>query len=97
MAKINTISKFDNIEVFSVTFDAAAVATIVTAEQAVTVTGVEDGDYCLACIPPASLGVTLGGAFVSDDDEITIQFCNPTAGEVDPASGTYIFVVARAA
>jgi hypothetical protein len=40
MAKVNTISQFQNIDVYEVAFDAASVAAATVAEQAVTVTGV---------------------------------------------------------
>ncbi|MHC4300942.1 MAG: hypothetical protein ACYS7Y_27015 [Planctomycetota bacterium] len=96
MAKVNTISAFQNVDVYSVVFDAASCASATQVEQAITVTGVAAGDYVLAVIPPADLGVGLGQAYVSAANTIEVPFINATVGAVDPASGTYLFVVARA-
>jgi hypothetical protein len=95
MAKVNTISQFQNIDVYEVAFDAASVAAATVAEQAVAVTGVLASDYCLGVEPAASLGVSLS-AYVSAADEIKVVFNNPTASPVDLASKTYRFIVARA-
>lgn len=79
----------------AVTFNPAAVATITTAEQTVTVAGVKVGDFILAMKPTLTTGVTIGNVRVSAVDTIAIQFVNPTAGSVDPASETWQFLVIR--
>ena len=94
MAIIDTITDANTIHVYSETIDAASVAAASVAEQALTVTGVKDGDRCLAITPPTGIGVGIGFYRVTDNDEITVQLVNPTAGAVDPASGTWEFVVA---
>jgi hypothetical protein len=79
-----------------VTFDPAAVATITTAEQNVTVTGVKVGDIVIAVNKPTlTAGVGIVNARVSAADTVSVQFVNPTAGSVNPASETYTFVIAR--
>lgn len=79
----------------AVTFDPAAVATITTAEQTVTVTGAKVGDFVIAMKPTLTTGVTIGNVRVSAADTIAIQFVNPTAGSVNPASETWQFLVIR--
>ena len=79
----------------AVTFNPAAVATITTAEQTVTVTGVKVGDFVIAMKPTHTTGVTIGNVRVSAADTVAIQFVNPTAGSVDPASETWQFLVIR--
>lgn len=79
----------------AVTFNPAAVATITTAEQTVTVTGVKVGDFIIAMKPTLTTGVTIGNVRVSAVDTIAVQFVNPTAGSVDPASETWQFLVIR--
>lgn len=79
----------------AVTFDPAAVATITTAEQTVTVVGVKVGDFVIAMKPSITTGVTIGNVRVSAADTIAIQFVNPTAGSVNPASETWQFLVFR--
>jgi hypothetical protein len=80
----------------SVTFDPASVATITTAEQTVTVTGVKLGDIVLAWNKPTNTaGVGPVNARVSAADTLAITFVNPTVGSVDAASESWIFVIAR--
>lgn len=79
----------------AVTFDPASVNTITTAEQTVTVTGVKVGDFIIAMKPSHTTGVTIGNCRVSAVDTIAIQFVNPTAGGVNPASETWQFLVIR--
>jgi hypothetical protein len=74
-----------------------SVATITTAEQAVTVIGVATGDIILRVEKPthqAGLGV-LGGR-VSAADTVQVKFVNPTAGGITPTGDeVYSFVVLR--
>lgn len=80
----------------SVTWDPAAVATITTAEQTVTVTGVKVGDIVLAYNKPTNTtGAMPVNARVSAADTIAVTFVNPTAGSVNPASESWTFVIGR--
>ena len=79
----------------SVTFNPAAVATITTAEQTATVTGVRLGDIVYSVKPTATTGVGVVNVRVSAADTLAITFVNPTAGSVDPASETWTFLVFR--
>ena len=79
-----------------VTFDPSAVSTITTAEQDVTVTGVKVGDIVMAVNKPSlTAGVGICNARVKAADTISLQFVNPTAGSVNPASEVYTIVIAR--
>jgi hypothetical protein len=93
-----TIARGNIVKMFavSVTFNPASVATITTAEQTVTVTGVKVGDIVMAVNKPShTTGVGVVNARVSAADTVAVQFVNPTAGSVDPASETWTFVIAR--
>jgi hypothetical protein len=80
----------------SVTFDPASVATITTAEQTLTVTGVQVGDIVIAVNKPTNTaGVGIVNARVSAANTVALTFVNPTAGSVDAASESWIFVFGR--
>lgn len=75
--------------VVDVVFDPASVATITTAEQAMTVTGVKPGDIVFVTKPTLTAGLAVAGARVSAADTVQVTFVNPTAGAIDAASETY--------
>lgn len=83
------------VKVYSQTITPASVAAITAAEQTFTVTGLTTADK-VVCNPIATGNSTLVGACrVSASDTVAIQFCNPTAGALTPASGTYNFIAFR--
>lgn len=86
----------NNIFAVTVTFDPAAVATITTAEQDVTVPGVLAGDIVLSVNKPSlTTGVGIVNARVKSANTVSLQYVNPTAGSVNPVSEAYTFVIAR--
>lgn len=94
----NMIPYGNILKVFAITktFDPAAVATITTAEQDVTIVGVKVGDIVLAVNKPSlTTGVGIVNARVKAADTVSLTFVNPTAGSVDPASEAYTFVIGR--
>lgn len=92
-----TAKAMPKIQVFEATFDPAQVNTITTSEQTVTVTGVLlDRDVVLSVTKPThTTGIGIVNARVSADDTIAVTFVNPTAGNINPPSETYVFVVMR--
>jgi hypothetical protein len=98
MALTETIDLLQRIRVYTVTFDPASVATVVGVEQDVTVTGVLATDYLIGFEPgdESATACAIGAARVKAADTIAVWFCNPTAGALDPASGTWKFYVASA-
>ena len=79
-----------------VVFDAAAVATITTAEQDITVNGVEANDIVIAVNKPSlTAGVGIVNARVKSANTVSLQYVNPTVASVNPASETYTIVLAR--
>ncbi len=80
------------INVFSLTLTPASVAAATAPEQTFTVTGLATTDKVFVNGPAPTAGVTIGGVRVSAANTLAIQFVNPTAGAVVPASGTYIIV-----
>ncbi len=88
---------FRDIRVYVVTFNPASVATITTAEQDITVTGVTTQDVVLSVSKPTlTAGLGLANARVKAANTVAVTFVNPTAGAVDAAEEAYTIVVARA-
>lgn len=79
----------------SVSLTPSEVSANSTSEQAFTVEGVASNADVVVNGPTQTSGVVMGQAFVSDKDEVTISFVNPTASGVTPASGTYKIRVLR--
>ena len=79
----------------SCTLNSASVATVSTATDTVTVSGVALGDMVLGM----SIGVDEAGlvrrAYVSAANTVTIVTYNPTAGSINLASTTLNLVIAR--
>lgn len=80
----------DRFGVVSLTIDVANVLTITTAEQDFTVTGLKVGDFVAVSKPSLSAGLGICNARVKAADTLSIQFVNPTAAGVNPASETYL-------
>lgn len=78
-----------------VTFDPASIATITTAEQDMTVSGVQLGDFVFVSKPTVTAGFGVVNARVSAANTITITAVNPTAGSVNPGSETWTVLVVR--
>lgn len=81
--------------VVDVTFNPASVATITTAEQTTTVTGLRVGDMVFWQKPTNTAGVGVVNMRVSATDTLAVTFVNPTAGSVDAASETWRLLVIR--
>ena len=88
-------SNVQQMGIISVTYDAASQAANDTDEDTVTVSGLKVGDY-VALIKTSHLdGVGICDCRVTADDTLSITWVNPTAGAVNPASGTYLLFWAR--
>lgn len=86
-----------SITVIDVSLTPAEVATITAPAQTFTVPGLLTTDAVIAVNPPSqTAGVTIGSAYVSAANTLSIQFVNPTGGNVTPAAGTHRITVARA-
>ena len=82
----------------TLTLSPAAVATVTTAEQNVTVAGLNTTDMVFIGPYTCSTAVGLVGARVSAANTLTLRFVNPTAGSVTPtASGSYTFLIIKTA
>lgn len=84
--------------VFSLSLTPAIVATITTAPQTFTATGIglAVGDFVSVLFNGVqTAGVGILDAYVSAADALTIRFVNPTAAGVTPAAGTYLVSVQR--
>lgn len=99
--------QFTFIQTIAVSMTPLSVATITTAEQsfgsngvsqATAATGILPGDVILNVAPPSLVaGVGICGYRVdtATADKFYVQFVNPTAGSVTPASGIYLITVGR--
>lgn len=74
----------------SATYDAASITATCTESTNITVTGAKLGDVCSVGAPTAvgALNISVT-CYVFAADAVRIKVCNPTAGAIDPASGTY--------
>lgn len=83
--------------VFQVSLTPASVATIVCAEQALTVTGVLASDILVHASNSVNLATAVSATVghVSAADTIRVDYCNPTAGALVPTPGTHNVVVLR--
>ena len=73
----------------SFTYNPGSIAAATTAEQTVTVPGVEVGDFVVVEKPTLTAGVGIVNARVSAINTVAIQWVNATAAPVDPGSETY--------
>jgi len=90
-------SDLAGLQVYSVTYDPASLATVTARDDAVTVPGVLSTDYCVAVVPPATLngGMHVLTARVTANNQVTVRLYNSTAGAVDVASGPWLFIIGR--
>jgi hypothetical protein len=77
------------------TLTPAEVATITSAEEEFTVTGLKVGDQVQVNPPGLTAGASLSGARVSAANKLALTFVNPTAGGVTPLAGVYTIQVFR--
>lgn len=90
-------TKFDRIRVVVVSVNPADLATITTAETAVTITGVATGDFVVAMPPALEAGLVYGGCRVSGADTVQVRLGNVTAGSINAAAANWTFLVFEAA
>lgn len=65
-------------------------ATLDSSDLTVAVRGAKLGDYVEIAPPVASvIAKSIYWGFVSDVDEVTVRFCNFSAGSLNPASGNF--------
>lgn len=81
--------------VIDISLTPAAVATIVAPAQTFTVPGLKTTDAVIVNPPSQTAGVAIANARVSAADTLSIQFVNPTAGELTPAAGVHKITVIR--
>lgn len=84
-----------SISVVSVSWTPSSVSTITAPAQTVTVPGVLVGDFVYVTPPGQTSGVTIGSAYVSAANTVSVQFVNPTAGSLTPTAGVHKFMVIR--
>jgi hypothetical protein len=82
----------------TIAVDPASIATLQSAETAVTISGAAVGDIVIMNVP-ASLetGLAFGGARVSAADTVQVRLSNMTAGAVDGTSRNWTYTIIRIA
>lgn len=78
-----------------VTFNAASVAAATSAEQSITVPGLQVGDYVDINKEAFNAGLGIIDARVSAANTLTVTYMNATAGAIDPASQTLLLLWMR--
>jgi len=79
----------------SATVNPASVAANVAVVEAFVVTGVRVGDVVMAFTLPLDVAVAATHAEVTDNDEVSVTFVNPTAGALNPAADTLTVYILR--
>jgi hypothetical protein len=74
----------------SQTLTPASVVSQTTAEQTFTVTGLVANQPVFINKPSAQPGLGIVGARTSTTNTLAIQYCNPTANAITPATETYL-------
>ena len=91
------VGLIEKVKVFTPTLSPVAVAANTTAEQTLTVTGLETTDIILAVVKPtAQAGLGIVGYRVSAANTLAITFSNNTAGSITPtASQVYQIITMK--
>lgn len=84
-----------SISVVTVSLTPTIVNTVTAPAQTFTVPGLQVGDAVTVNPPGQTAGATIGSAYVSAANTLSIQFVNPTGGNVTPNAGTHIITVIR--
>ena len=83
------------ITIIQQTLTPAQVNTITAPAQTFTVPGLRVGDAVLVNPPSQTAGAAICNSYVSAADTLSIQFVNPTGGNVTPAAGVHRITVFR--
>ncbi len=88
---------YRDMKVYVFTYDPTTILTIDSQEDTVTVAGLDASrDVVINLIKPTvTTGASICNVRISADDTLAVEWTNPTAGSVNPASETYTLVVAR--
>jgi hypothetical protein len=83
--------------VFQISLTPASVATIVCAEQALTISGILATDILAYAANSVAMATAVSATVghVSAANTIALAYCNPTAGALVPTAGTHNIVVLR--
>ena len=81
----------------TVSIDLASVATVVAAEQDVTVSGLEADEVVVSFYPAEALGVAAATCYarVKQADTLTVCVVNPTAGALNAAAKNFTLITAK--
>jgi hypothetical protein len=83
---MGVLTREDRMGVAALTISPTTIATITTAEQTFTLTGLKINDVVFAVKPTAQAGLSVTHARVSAADTVAITFVNPTAAGILPTA-----------
>lgn len=84
-----------SISVVSVSITPAESAAVTAVAQTFTVPGAKVGDAVIVNPVSNASSVSVGGAYVSAANTVSVQFVNPTAGALTAPAGIYKFTLIR--
>lgn len=84
-----------SLTIVSAVVDIGSVAANTSEAETATVPGVKVGDFVAVSKPSVEAGLMFGSCRVTAVDTVEITVMNTTAGAIDEASETLIFLVAR--
>lgn len=79
----------------TVSLTPASVGAATVADQNLSVAGVEVGDMIVCVQNPIVNAVAIVGCKCVTAGTVAATFCNPTAGALTPASGSYTFLIIK--
>jgi hypothetical protein len=94
----NSSQALTYIQAGSISVNPASIATLASAETAVTIAGAAVGDIVIMNVPAAlETGLVFSGARVSAANTVQVRLSNITAGAVDGAALTWTYQIIRIA
>lgn len=88
-------NNFPKVQTYTVTWNPAAVSANTSAEQTVTVTGLQTTDIVYVNKPTTDAGLGIVGARVSAANTLAVTFGNFTGLSINPGSEVYKIVAIR--
>lgn len=86
------MESFKRQKLATVNVNAGSVSANDELDVAVAVPGASLGDIAIVNVA-LEAGLAIGGAWVSDVDEVTVKLLNPTASPIDPAAVDFHFAL----
>lgn len=89
------VGNVTSVSVVSVSITPAQSNAVTAVAQTFTVPGAKVGDAVIVNPVSNATNISVGGAYVSAANTVSVQFVNPTAGALTAPAGVYKFIILR--